>query len=385
MNPQDLIAPSSPLGNPAPFWFITFFKVLGFILHMIPMNIWYAGMLIVAVFGTFGKNHAEELSHRLSRSMPIIVAMGVNLGIVPLLFTQVSYYQFYYPAGVLIGWPWLSVIFLLVFAYYGVYVYSLNVRNNRKTKFAVASAWVSSILFIIIGFLFANNFSLMVNVNEWTRIFERTNAAGAVTGQALNISDPTLFPRWLMMFGIAMMTTAVYIVFDAFYFRKDSTSSGYKAWAIRFAFGIFTFAAIWFAVTGSWYIFGALDEFTLTRVGNSPSVIVLFIFTALSPGAPWLAMLLMFMRVKSNLLPSKSLVATAALAQFVVITLNAISRQWVQNTELSRFRDITTETVNTQWSPMIIFLLLFVAGLGVVGWMISKVMAIDKAAVSSRG
>lgn len=383
MNPQDLIAPSSPLGNPAPFWFITFFKVLGFILHMIPMNIWYAGMLLIAIFATFGKNHARELAHRLSRSMPIIVAMGVNLGIIPLLFTQVGYSQFYYPAGVLIAWPWLSVIFFLIFAYYGVYVYSLSVRRNKETKFSIASAWVSSILFIVIGFLFANNFSLMVNVNEWAKIFERTNVGAAMTGQSLNLSDPTLLPRWLMMFGLAMMTTAIFIIIDAFQFKKISTSVQYKVWAVRFAFIFFTLGMIWFAITGSWYIIGVLDRFTLESVINSPLITILFIFTALSPGAPWLALLLMSVRAKADLLPNKSLVTISAIAQFVVITLNAISRQWVQNTELLRYRDVTKEIVNTQWSPMIIFLCLFVVGLGVVAWMIAKVMAVEKAAANS--
>ncbi|MFZ1081187.1 MAG: hypothetical protein WAO19_04600, partial [Candidatus Kryptoniota bacterium] len=372
---------SSSIGNPAPFWFITFFKVLGFILHMIPMNIWYAGMLLVAIFATFGKNNSEELAHRLSRSMPIIVAIGVNLGIVPLLFTQVGYYQFYYPAGVLIGWPWISVIILLTVAYYGVYVYSLNVRKNKITKFAIASAWISSILFIAIGFLFANNFSLMVNVDNWITIFNRTNVGGAPTGLALNTSDPTLFPRWLMMFGIAMMTTAVYIVFDAFYFKKDSTPSQYKAWAVKFAFGFFTLGMVWFAVTGSWYIFGTLDKFTLDRVGATPTMMVIFLLTAISPGAPWIALLLMRVRISSNILPSrKGSVILSAAAQFVVITLNAISRQWVQNTELSRYSDVSNLPVNMQWSPMILFLILFVIGLAVVGWMISKIMAVERQA-----
>jgi len=389
MNPQDLIAPSSPLGNPAPFWFITFFKVLGFILHVIPMNIWYAGMLLVAIFATFpkgtsGKNHAEELAHRLSRSMPIIVAMGINLGIVPLLFTQVGYPQFYYPAGDLIAVPWLAVIFFLIFAYYGVYVYSLSVRKNKETKFAIASAWISSILFVVIGFLFANNFSLMANVDEWTKIFDKTNVAGAVTGQALNLGDPTLFPRWLMMFGIAVMTTSVYIVVDAFYFKKASTSNSYKSWAVKFSFILFTVGMVLFALMGSWYIFGALDKFTLDQVGGNPLIITLFIFTALSPGAPWLTLLLMFIRIKSNLLPRKNLVVIASLAQFLVITLNAISRQWVQNTELMRYYDVTKEVVNTQWSPMIIFLALFVVGLGVVGWMIKKVMEVEKGSEFSK-
>ena len=379
MNPQDLIAPPSSLGNPAPFWFITLFKVLGFILHMIPMNIWYAGMLLIAIFATFGKSYSEELAHRLARTMPIIVALGVNLSIVPLLFTQVGYYQFYYPAGVLIGWPWISVIILLTFAYYGVYVYSLNTRNNKRTKFAIASAWISSILFIVIGFLFANNFSLMVNVDNWVNIFNRTNVGGAPTGVALNTSDPTLFPRWLMMFGIAMMTTAIYIVFDAFYFKKNSTTPQYKAWAVKFAFVFFTIGMIWFAAMGSWYIFGALDKFTLNQTANTPLMIFIFFLTAISPGAPWVALLLMRIRVNSNILPSrKGSVLLAMLAQLVVIILNAISRQWVQNIELSRYSDVSKLAVNAQWSPMITFLMLFVLGLAVVGWMISKIIAVER-------
>lgn len=377
MSPQDIVGPSSPLGNPAPFWFITFFKVLGFILHMIPMNIWYAGMVLVAIFATFGKNHSEELAHRLSRSMPAIVAIGINLGIVPLLFTQVGYFQFYYPTGVLIGWAWLSVIFLLLFAYYGVYVYSLSVRNNRKTKFAIVSAWVSSLLFIVIGFLFANNFSLMVNVNNWVDIFDRTNVAAAVTGRALNTSDPTLLPRWLMMFGIAIMTTAVYVAIDAVYFKKSSTSNEYKAWAGKFAFRLFTLGVVWFAVMGSWYIFRTMDNFTLDKLRGNSFMYAVFILTAISPGAVWISMSLQRKGVKD------SATILAAIAQFVVLTLNAISRQWVQNTELSRYRDVSKEIVNIQWSPMILFLILFVIGLAVVGWMILKIMAVEKQAAKA--
>lgn len=377
MNPQDLIAPSSPLGNPAPFWFITFFKVLGFVLHMIPMNIWFAGMLLIAIFATFGKGHTQELAHRLSRSMPVIVGIGVNLGIVPLLFTQVGYYQFYYPTGVLIGWSWLSVIFFLIFAYYGVYVYSLSVRNNKNTRFAIIAAWVSSVLFILIGFLFVNNFSLMVNVNEWARIFDRTNVAGAVTGQALNISDPTLLPRWLMMFGIAIMTTSVFIAIDAFYFKKSSTSAEYKAWAGKFAFGSFTLGMAWFAIMGSWYIFGTIDKYTLDQLHGNPFMYLIFLLTAISPALVWIAL---FLQRKN---PRKNFTNLAAIGQVVVLSLNAVSRQWVQNTELSRYRDVSKEIVNTQWSPMIIFLIVFVIGLCIVAWMIAKIMAVEKAATNA--
>lgn len=40
-----LIDPSTA-ALPAPVWFVQFFKCLGFTLHMVPMNLWYAGLLV---------------------------------------------------------------------------------------------------------------------------------------------------------------------------------------------------------------------------------------------------------------------------------------------------------------------------------------------------
>lgn len=377
MNPQDLIGPASPLGNPAPFWFITFFKVLGLILHMIPMNIWYAGMLIAAILAVFGRDHSRELAHRLSRTMPVIVALGINLGIVPLLFTQVGYYQFYYPAGILMARSWFSVIIILIFAYYGVYVYSLSVRNSRNTKFAIASAWISSVAFIIIGFLFANNFSLMVNVHNWIRIFERTNAAGAVTGTALNISDPTLVPRWLMMFGLAVTTTAVFIAFDAVFLKRNDTSEAYRKWAGKFAFLLYTAGLALFATMGSWYIFGALEKSTLGELQRYSLAYLLFGLTAVSPGV-----VLLMLFTQMNELKSKGVII-ASVSQVVVLSLNAISRQWVQNVEIFRYEDVSRLPVNIQWSPMLVFLILFIFGLTVVGWMVAKIAAVEKGAAKA--
>ncbi len=376
MNPQFLIGPVSPLGSPAPFWFITFFKVLGFILHMIPMNIWYAGMVLVAIYATFGKNHSLELAHRLSRTMPVIVAVGVNLGIVPLLFTQVGYYQFYYPAGILMAHAWFSVIIILIFAYYGVYVYSLSVRKNKSTKFALASAWISSIAFIFIGFLFANNFSLMSNLNSWIHIFNKTNVGGAVLGTGLNTSDPTLIPRWLMMFGLAMTTTAVFIAFDAVFFKKRDTSEDYKRWAGKFALILYVIGLVWFAAFGSWYIFGAMDKSVIAEVTAHPLIYFLFGLTAVSPG---FVLVTLFVQRKGL---KKGGVILATVLQVVTLSLNAVSRQWVQNVEIFRYEDISKLPVNTQWSPMIVFLILFVIGLAVVGWMIAKIAAVEKQAAN---
>ena len=44
-SPWNLFDASQLPPLPAPLWFVQFFKVLGFTLHMVPMNLWYAGLL----------------------------------------------------------------------------------------------------------------------------------------------------------------------------------------------------------------------------------------------------------------------------------------------------------------------------------------------------
>ncbi|WP_205006265.1 hypothetical protein, partial [Escherichia coli] len=143
---------------------------------------------------------AQRWSARLLKQMPVIIALGVNFGIVPLLFTQVAYYRVFYPATILMAWPRFLIIILLTFAYYGVYIYVTGFKDGAElTPFKRVAGWVSAILFVAIGFLFSNGFSLLTNLNAWPKIWQSTSVAGAPLGTALNLSDPTLLPRWLMM------------------------------------------------------------------------------------------------------------------------------------------------------------------------------------------
>lgn len=366
MDPSQLVSPSSPLGAPAPYWLLVTFKVLGFTLHVIPMNIWLAGTLLAMVLRWRGGEHARRFSGRLMNQMPIIIALGINFGIVPLLFTQVAYYRVFYPATILMAWPWFSVIILVMLAYYGIYIYVVGLRRDRLTPLRRAAGWLASLLFVAISFIFSNAFSLMTNVRAWPALWEKTSVAGAPLGIALNTGDPTLWPRWLMMLGLALTTTAAYAVVDAgvFAFRE---STAYRRWISGVALRLYSLGMVWYGLAGSWYVFGTWPA-DLRQMMLSGSLIALTAVTALSPGLPWLLI------VAQRHGMTRALALVTALAQAGVVGLNAISRQVVQNAELRRFVDVTTEPVNLQTSPLIVFLLLFVAGLVVVGWMVSKAL-----------
>jgi hypothetical protein len=339
------------------------------------MNLWYAGVVTAMLLYARGGENGRRFAARLMTQMPVIVAFGVNLGIVPLLFTQLAYYQAFYPATILMAWPWLAIIVLLIPAYYGVYIYASGLQRGGAglTTLKKTAGWSSAVFFIVIGFLFANGFSLMANVSRWGELWLNSSTAGAALGTALNVGDPSLWPRWLLMFGLALTTTAAWLRFDAAWFAA-AESDQYKRWAAAFALKLGALGAAWFAAAGSWYVFGTWSaEVRETMFGSG--LIVLTLTTAVAPAIPFLLIL-----ATRNRPAARGTAALIALAQFAVLGVNAVSRQVVQNLELYPYLDVAAQPTDVQWSPLIAFLIVFVAGLGVVAWMIAQVAPTREAA-----
>jgi hypothetical protein len=390
IDPKMLIDPTQA-GVPAPFWFVQFFKALGFSLHAVPMNLWYAGLLVALWLHVRRGQEGRRFAGRLLRQMPVIVAVGVNLGIVPLLFIQLAYYKVFYPATILIAWSWLGIIVLLIPAYYAVYAYAWGLQDGAKDVAAwrKAGGWIAALFFICIGFTFANGLSLMEHVQRWPALWNAHNTAGAATGTALNLGDPTLWPRWLLMFGLALGTTAVWVLVDAVWLTRGATDEAYQRWAWRFARRLYTFGMLWAAAAGWWYVFRAWPPGLRDTMFGWP-LIVLTIATAVAPGLPWLLMMTAglcsakratgdcpdFRLGENGTVPfsTRAIVATIALCQFGVLALNAVSRQIVQNLNLQRFLDVSAQPTDVQWGPLAMFLIAFAIGLLVVGWMIWQVV-----------
>lgn len=373
MPAHELIAPPSPVGYPAPFWFLEFFKVFGFTLHVVPMNLWYAGAILAAVLSTLGKDNARIIGHHIARMLPFALAFGINFGVIPLLFVQVAYHRVFYPATILMAWPWFSVFWLVMVAYFALYMHRLTIEGYKYPKIGKASGWLAGGIFLLVGFFFANALSLTTSVDRWWGIFKRANVAGAATGLALNAGDPTLIPRWLFMFALAITTTAAYIVVDGAYL-SGKESEDYRRYAGKFAAVLYTAGLLLYVAFGSWYIFGT-RSFAFPLALKNPVMMVIFPLTAISPGLPLLLVVLQRNR------PVRRLAALTGLAQYGVIVLNAISRQWLQNVELAPYLDPAQHPVNQQTSALIVFLIVFVLGLAIIAWMLSKIRGIAESPV----
>ncbi len=370
MDPNALIPPESPIGYPMPFWLIEILKVFGFSLHVMMMNIWYAGAILAAGFGLLGRGNARLVGHHIARALPFVIALGINFGIVPLLFIQAAYYQFFYPATILMAWPWFAVFWLVIMAYTGAYLYRLMILGKVKPWAGKAGGWIAGLVFIAVGFIFANAMSLLTHVDGWWNLFTRTSVAGASTGLALNFSDASLIPRWFFMFGIALTTTAVFVIIDAA-FMSGRENEDYRRYAGRFSAVLYTVGLLWFVGFGSWYIFGTRSEAFPTALAD-PVMRIIFPLTAISPGLPWLLLVFQWKQ------PSRKLAALAGVAQFGLITLNAVSRQWLQNVELAPYANLASKPMDLQLSALIIFLLLFAGGISIAWWMIAKIVHVHR-------
>ena len=270
---------------PAPVWFVQFFKALGFTLHAVPMNLWYAGLLVALCAARCAATRTAGISPAgCLRQMPVIVAVGVNLGIVPLLFVQLAYYSVFYPATILMAWFWLAIIVLLIPAYYGVYAYAWGLGEGereggegREDGHSCLSEWGQTFLSaqirrhcplasrrrLVRGRVLCGHRVPLRQRHEpdgARRAMAGTMAghstAGAALGTALNTGDPTLWPRWLLMFGLALGTTAAWVVFDAEWFAGKTVDEAYRRWAWGFARWLSTASVLWFAAAGTWYVFG---------------------------------------------------------------------------------------------------------------------------------
>jgi len=365
MDPQAFVDPSASTGAvPAPLWFVVFFKVLGFTLHAWPMSLWYAGLPLALGLRALAGENGRRLGTRLLRQMPVIIAFGVNLGIVPLLFIQLAYYKVFYPATILMAWYWLAIVGLLTLAYYGVYAYAMGLgeTGDGLSSWRRAAGWAAAACFLAIGFLFANGMSLMARVENWPELWRATSTAGAPRGTALNLGDPTLWPRWVLMFGLAIATTAAWVFLDAAFFAARETDR-YRHWARRFAPRLYAVGMIVGAAAGAWYVFGTWSD-DLRRAMFAPPTAVLTVATAVAPGAVWLLLL-----AASRGAGGRAAAALIALAQLATLALNAVSRQTVQHIELRPVFDPLAAPTAVQYGPVVMILAGCGLGLGGVGWM----------------
>ena len=392
--------PTTLPGMPAPFWFVELFKGIGFFLHLIPMHLWLAGLPIAILALLFGGPQAKRYSRRMFGQMPVFLALGVNFAIVPLLFLQTAYYKSFYTATILTAWYWLAIIPLFLLAYYGVYFCSFSIKKlfsdskasetvkkdgkqnlpqtpappakvispgKYQTVLVGLAAWLC---LVAVGVLITHALTLMGKSVVWDSIWEQTQVGGAVTGLGNHLQETELWLRFVGMLGLAFLTTGFWAVFDSHFLIKATgeKEDAYRKWTISYAARI-SWIGLILSVGAFGYYFWLLDgDEGMKFLFQFPWCIfpILVILFPLVP-AVFLAQLSRSNRIRPLFLTGLIFGEIGLLGCFVV------TRQLIQNAQVGQFLQVELLPVAVQWSPLIVFLVVFVLGTCVIAWIVRQI------------
>ena len=124
-----------------------------FLLHLLVMNI-MLGWAIIAFCNHAFRDKIPADNQLISKKLPFTIAFTVNFGVAPLLFLQILYGHFMYTSSVLMAVFWLSIVALLILAYYATYIY--NLQFSKLSGLHTLVSGIIALFLLIITFFFTN-------------------------------------------------------------------------------------------------------------------------------------------------------------------------------------------------------------------------------------
>lgn len=345
MDPAFLIP--TPDTIPAPWEFFEFLLILTFFAHLIFMNAMLGTAIIALVREMRAQPNDPPPCRDIAGKLPYTIAFAVNFGVAPLLFLQVLYGHFIYTSSILMGVYWLSIIGLLILAYYSAYLYKMAGDLTAGTRKRTLTT--SLVLLLTIAFFFVNNITLMQTPQTWDLYFQRPGTT------FLNLADPTLLPRYLHFVVASVATGGLFLAILAFFQQKKGTPGAEKR--VRTGMQWFTYATVVEIGTGIPFLFSLPKNLFPLFVGGAPLHTSLFVAALIA------AFFALYYGTKARVWP-----ATVAMA--ITVLCMVLVRDLARQAYLAKYFHPADLQVVPQWSPMFLFLAILVIGVAVVVYML---------------
>jgi hypothetical protein len=341
---------------PAPAWLFLVLDILLFTIHILLINVILGGSLITLVSRLKSKDDTLEnrLHGSIADKLPTTFALGVNMGVAPLLFLQVIYGHLFYASSVLLAVYWILVIPLIILAYYGAYI---HIRKYASaTLLSKMAIWISAIILLYIGFVFVNNMSLMTQPDRWVTYFENRD------GTILNWGDPTLIPRYLHFVAASVAVSGLFMAM-VWTSRQKKGVDGAEA-KVKSSLLIFGYATIIQVVVGLWFLLAIPREFMLNLMGGDIFSTVIFMLGFLSAiGAIATAF-------ANKFRPTLSMLLVTILAMVII-------RHQLRAMYLDGKFSLSSLEMMPQYGVMILFFIVLAVGLYAV-WYMLKAAFVNK-------
>jgi hypothetical protein len=367
MNPIVPVPDVLPL--PAPLWLLEFLLIFTFILHIVPMNFLFGGGFLAALSHMLSKknpNH-ERLARRISELMPSVIAAAVTLGVAPLLFVQVLYGHFLYSSSILMAEAWFWVIPLVIIGYYLAYL--LRFKWEALGGLRITVAWVTALIFATIGFIYSNNFSLMLRPDNWGPHYFQDLSRGH-----LNWGDSTLYPRYLhMLFGAAAVAGVWIMIIGA---RRKSGSLDWSNWALKYGAKIFMHATMLNIVIGFWYLITLPKRVMMIFMGENPAATAILVIALLLTVIAWI-----LMSRATSVTDGRVYAYSGSGTLLAVLALMAVMRQQVRTATLEPYFKLEQLQSAPQWGPFTMFVITLLIGLVLFAWLVRVILRASPAKV----
>jgi hypothetical protein len=355
---MEIMPALDPIPLPAPVWLFKLLHVVTLALHFGAVHLLVGGLFFATLWSFVGQRRKDpvmiDAANATSHRLPVVMAYVINLGIPPLLFAQVLYGRALYTSSVLIGVYWISVVFLVMFSYFLLYQMAKRSESSR------AFGWIGLLAIIVvlkIGYIYSTNMTLMLRPAEWAGLYRNDPLGTALA------SGPTTFPRWaFMMIGSLGACGIGFLLLGIHGKIAEETRVFLTRWGGRFLAG-FTVVQLLMGylvlhvqpdgvrgtLLGSAYYVSLLGVWVLTAVVLI-GLGLLASGKAAAPAWPW--------------------AAVAGMTGLVNILAMAGFRDGIRDVTLYiQGYDVWTRAVNTNWLTVGLFLLLFVAAAGFIGWL----------------
>jgi hypothetical protein len=272
-----------------------------------------------------------------------------------LLFVQVLFGNFLYASSILIGSLWLSVIPLVMIAYYGFYYFSYKAEKGKGIAGCVLA--ISVCVLLGVAFIFVNNMTLMQVPERWLAMYR-----AHPNGWNLNLRDSSILPRYLHIVNGSI------IVFSAILtqigMRKMKVDAGYGRWLVQRSALVFAACTGLQFLLGMWLLLAIPREIAMSLL-REPLTATVFGLALISVIAAMLLILL------GSLAERPSALVHAGFGVYLVtLFLMVCLRYLLRMAYLKPYVNLEALSIRPQIGVIAIFLLLFVGGLATVGYML---------------
>ncbi len=368
MNPYPAV---DPIPLPAPVWLMKLLHVVTLPLHFVAVEMLLGGLLLAILLSLFGSSaNAHTTARALARRLTIVMTFVINLGVPPLLFAQVLYGRALYTSSVLIGLYWIALIPTLILVYWLLYKFSARLERGQSAW------WVGLIAWLLAGGvarMLSTNMTLMLRPEAWHNMY-----AASAMGAYLPTGDPTLEPRWLLMLAGGLLISGLWLVYLA---GRSTFTAEEKAFVAGLGGKVAAGFGLVYLAAGVWAA-SVQPEAVTTGLTHGVANHALYRYEGFA-GYGWIALVVVAVLVGAiagfGKIAAGWLGWAGVLTAVLVEIMLTVYRDGVRDvTLLSKGYDVWDRAVETNWGVVGLFLALFVAGLGVIGWLVSVVARAQK-------